>query len=227
MAFALRSFGIHRTVSGNFVAQVAHRNAEVHCVCIRHDAHDLPRRVGPGSDCWNKVCAEKPSTGVGIFGAANVSRCVSRDCDSSFGLAHSRISHSKFVDLLWSSRSAEREPRSQWHFDMVAKSSAATGHVGGDRTFCVVPGSCAFGFNPTGHDLDGFKFSLSAEGSSARHPHNRQASRRAAGCQHSRLYGGSLPDWFDFAKRIRDGRNSEDRDRPGVHLRGVVAAQHF
>src|SRR5438552_17836362 len=109
-----------------------------------------------------------------FFSAANVSRCVSRDCDSSFGLAHSRISHSKFVDLLWSSRSAEREPRSQWHFDMVAKSSAATGHVGGDRTFCVVPGSCAFGVNPTGHDPDGFKFSLSAEGNSARHPHNRQ-----------------------------------------------------
>src|SRR5207249_7191428 len=100
---------------------------------------------------------EKPSAGVGIFGAANVSGRIRRDCDNSFGLAHCRISHSKFINLLWSSRSAKCESRAQWHFEMVAKSSAATGHVGGDRTFCVVPGSCAFGFNPTGHDLDGFK----------------------------------------------------------------------
>ncbi len=166
-------------------------------------------------------------TGVGIFGAANVSGRIRRDCDNSFGLAHCRISHSKFINLLWSSRSAQREPRSQWHFDMVAKSSGATGDIGGNRTLGVVPGSCAFGFNPAGHNLDGFKFSLSTEGSSARHSHNRQASRRAAGGQHSRLYGGGLPDWFDFVKPIRNGRNSEDRDRPGVNLRGFVAAQHF
>src|SRR5260370_12175555 len=100
MAFALRPFGIHRTVSGNFVAQVAHRNAEVHCVCIWHNAHDLPRRVGLGSDCWNKVCAEKPSAGVGIFGAANVSGWISRDSVSSFCPAHPRTSTSKFVSLL-------------------------------------------------------------------------------------------------------------------------------
>src|ERR1700681_309731 len=106
---------------------------------------------------------------------------------------------------------------------MVAKSSDTTGHVGGDRTFCVVPGNYAFGFNSAGHDLDGFKFSLSAKGSSARHSQNWTASRRAAVCQHSRLYGGSVADRFSFVKPVWDGRNSEDRDRPGVNLRGFVA----
>src|ERR1700737_609363 len=87
MPFVSRPFGVHRTVSENLVAQIAPRNAEVPCVCIRHNAHDLPRRVGPGSDCWNKVCADKPPAGVGILGVANVSGRVRRDWDSSFGLA--------------------------------------------------------------------------------------------------------------------------------------------